>query len=567
MTHFQLDAAGYFLRDGQHFWPVGCNYTAASAGARFWRVWPEAEIHADLAAMRQLGFNTVRFFLTWEDFEPEPGKYEPLMEQRLRKFCRWCEELDLCPHPSLFTAWMSGGIFWPSWKGRRNLFEDPELRERSLAYAQRVAGILRGTGNLLAIDAGNEMSCLPDAHDAPPDVVRDWCLDLLKRIRAELPGVLVVPGNEQMMIFKDQGFRLTDNVGWNFYSAHGYPVPSWNETWMPGMRAPETQRRLPFYVKFLRAFGPVMVQEFGTIATFGVKEQRVYLSGMLDRALRAGANGFLFWCWTDIRTSIHPYGKGGLERTLGLTDHQRRVKPGLEPFVEFARELTSGTLTPPPLPLARRVELLLPQEWYFRDNQNNPGNHPAVQCEQYAGVDSILEESGRHAVVIRAPTDELRTPLIIPGAGLRDDEMARLIPTVAAGRRLLWWSPSPYCWGPAGRELVGAEIVDFLPDHAVSFTWKDQGWKLPGFPDRNMAVVRPIGEARVAIHDEAGRPLLICHRVGRGEIWTLLPLCRTSAHPDHATERAFATALIGAFLGRERRLLRKAHSPVIKLAS
>ncbi|MBI4025877.1 MAG: cellulase family glycosylhydrolase [Verrucomicrobia bacterium] len=544
MNEFQMDAQGYFLRNGQRFWPVGCNYTSASCGARIWQTWPEAEIRADLAGMKRFGFNTLRFFILWEDFEPEPGRYDPRVERRLQQFCQWCGECGICPHPSLFVGWMSGGIFWPPWKGRRNLFENAEVIERSLAFAQRCCVLLKGCDNLLAIDVGNEMSCLPDAHEAHPDAVRDWCIELLRRVKTEIPGVLVVPGNEQMMIFKDQGFRLTDPVGWDFYSAHGYPVPSWNECWMPGLRSPETQRRLPFYVKFLRAFGPVMLQEFGTIATFGAEEQRAYLKGMLERAWRAGANGFLLWCWKDIHASGHPYDKGGIERTLGLVDETGGVKPGLEPFIEFARELTSGVRAAPVVNPAGTVHLLLPQEWYVRDNQRNPGNEPAGQCEQYAGADSILDELGCQAVIVRKLDRNHRAPAIIPGAALRDDEIAALIPEVKNGQKLLWWAPNFYCWGPACRELAGAEIVDFFPDHVARFCWRDREWSLPGFPGRTMPVVRPVGSAAVEIQDRDGRPLLLRHKLGKGEIWTLLPLCATSAHPGHAGERAFATELV-----------------------
>src|SRR5882724_4073119 len=115
MSTFHLDADGYFSRDGARFWPVGCNYVTASAGARFWRAWPTEEIRTDLAAMRQLGFNALRVFITWEDFEPKPGCYDPVMFQRLQQFCLWCQEFDLVVHPSIFVAWMSGAIFWPAW--------------------------------------------------------------------------------------------------------------------------------------------------------------------------------------------------------------------------------------------------------------------------------------------------------------------------------------------------------------------------------------------------------------------------------------------------------------------
>src|ERR1043165_5559538 len=106
MSIFRLDSEGYFLRDGKRFWPVGCNYTSSSCGAMIWKSWPEAEIRADLAGMQRLGFNSLRFFVHWEDVEPEPGRYDPLMEKRLQQFCQWCAEFGIHAHPSLFVGWM-----------------------------------------------------------------------------------------------------------------------------------------------------------------------------------------------------------------------------------------------------------------------------------------------------------------------------------------------------------------------------------------------------------------------------------------------------------------------------
>src|ERR1043166_3705468 len=135
---------------------------------------------------------------------------------------------------------------------------------------------------------------------------------------------------------------------------------------------------------------------------------------------------------------------------------------------------------------------------------------------QYAGADSILDELGREAVIARSLPLDRRVPVIIPGAFLRDDEIAALIPEIKAGRRLLWWSPSFYCWGHACRELLGAEIVDFFPDHRANFTWQGSQRDLPGFPERTMPVVRPLESARVEIQKED--PLLLCHKLGAGEI-------------------------------------------------
>jgi hypothetical protein len=540
-----LDSSGYWTHGAKAFWPVGFNYWPQSAGVEMWRRWPEREMLADLRAMRALGFNSLRFFLRWQDFEPRPGRYAAKMEARLRRFLGWCDEAGLWAHPTVFVGWMSGGIFWPEWKAARNLYADPFLRRRSLAFVARAARVFRASRRLLAVDLGNEMSCLPDSHEAPPDAVRSWSLEAIAAVRRALPGVAVAVGTEQQRIFAECGFRFGDGVPWDFHSAHGYPVPSWNRAWLPGLRSTETQRRLPFYVKFARAFGPVMMQEFGTIATFGEREQREYVSAVLERGWRAGSNGFLWWCWKDLLAEVHPYTKAGIERTLGFVDDRGRIKPGLAAFRDFARDLPRRG--PPPAP-RRPLPLLLPREWYFRDSQANPGNYPDEQTRNYAGADSLAEELGREAVIARewpagAPV------AVVPGACLRDDEIPALLERVRAGGRLLWWSPHPYAWGRRGNELLGAAVVDFLPPSPVEFRAWNRRWRLERWMGEDRAVVALRG-ARALAKDPQGRALLLEHRLGRGLVWCLLPKCRPEADPALAGERAFAKEMLRRFLRR-----------------
>ena len=80
-------------------------------------------------------------FLRWEDFEPRAGRYDRTAFCRLADFLGWCRARGLLAHPSLFVGWMSGGILWPDWKKRRNLFSDPLMRRRSFAFAARAAKV------------------------------------------------------------------------------------------------------------------------------------------------------------------------------------------------------------------------------------------------------------------------------------------------------------------------------------------------------------------------------------------------------------------------------------------
>ena len=153
-----LDARGYFSKSGRTIVPVGVNYWPGSCGVEMWQAWPEQEMQHDLDVMRNLGLNCVRFFLRWPDFEPELGRYEEGMFDRLRKYMGWCAQRGMLIHPSLVIGGMSGGNFWPRGKDHRNLFADPLMVERSAAYCGKAAGVLAPfRENMIALDLGNEL--------------------------------------------------------------------------------------------------------------------------------------------------------------------------------------------------------------------------------------------------------------------------------------------------------------------------------------------------------------------------------------------------------------------------
>ena len=66
--------------------PAGVNYWPASCGVEMWPSWPAAEIQHDLDLVSSLGLNSIRFFLRWQDFEPEAGHYDEAMFERLQQF-------------------------------------------------------------------------------------------------------------------------------------------------------------------------------------------------------------------------------------------------------------------------------------------------------------------------------------------------------------------------------------------------------------------------------------------------------------------------------------------------
>lgn len=540
---FGLDAAGYFTRDGKRIWPVGANYWPGSAGVEMWARFEavKEEIARDLDLVKSLGLNTVRFFLRWQDFEPEEGKYDERQFANLRTVLEMFRARGLYAHPSLFVGFMSGGLFWPKWK-KANLYSPGVMRERSMAFTKRAMGVIAEFKDcVVAVDQGNELCCLAESSAALPEDVVGWCGDINAAIRSVWRDAIIISGNEQNQVINDTGWRFGQQPGCDLYSMHGYPVPGWHNVMFDGMTDPFCQSLLPFYTKVARAYGPVMLQEFGTIVTFGAKQQRAYLEKMLPKALESGANGFLWWCMRDITAPVHPYMSHGFEGTLGLVDAAGKVKPGLEVFIEFCRSLATR-----PLPTVKgdAVGVYLPAQYYQRNVAGAPNN--PQQFSRWLIVANFLSEMLGHEVrVVRGdqPLPGDLKMLIVPSILLCVPEAEAIAAWVKAGGKLLWHGVDPVNFGAAYIELLGALPVDYRQPKAVTCG----GMTFDVFP-RNMRVeIEPRG-CEVVSRDADGLPVLVTNKLGRGKVVAALPLVDETiarAAPDFGLarqwyEKAFA---------------------------
>lgn len=514
---FELDSNGYYTQSGQRILPVGVNYWPASCGVQMWREWPAEEIQRDLDLICKLGFNCVRFFLLWEEFEPKPGRYDQICFARLAQLLGWCRQRKLLTQPSLMVGWMSGGIFWPKWKGDKNLFTDPGLRQRAASFATKVARVCaRFSDSVLSIDQGNEICCLPDCLAAPPAAVETWCEAMSTAIRRGFPAALVISGNEQSQVVGDTGWRFDAQPGCDLYSMHAYPNSAWHSLRFDGMADPLAQSLLPLYVKCARAFGPVMVQEFGTIFTIGSCCDE-YLRAILPACWDAGANGFLWWSLRDFNANGHPYNKNAFEGPLGLVGADERLKPVLNFFSEFAASLPSR-----PIPSIDQgdVALYWPRHFYLRDDPLNPGNDPRSLSRRLIVAHFTLGELGHRVGIVRGdqPLENISArTIIVTGAALTAEEVTALMSWVKGGGRLVWHGIDVTTWGEAATELVGAAPADLRAPRAEEVSAFGTLWKFTDFPRHVFLEVIPRG-ARVDAIDHAKRPVVLDHQLGRGSV-------------------------------------------------
>jgi hypothetical protein len=406
---------------------------------------------------------------------------------------------------------------------------------RSTTFARQTTEIITPFHNhLLSIDQGNEICCLSDSSTAPPQAVIDWCQQVNEAIRSVYPACLIISGNEQNQVINDTGWRFNQQPGTDLYSMHGYPVPAWHSIGFDGMTDPLCQSLLAFYTQVARAFGPVMVQEFGTIVTFGAKHQDAYLRAILPACWEAGANGFLWWCLRDIRADVHPYLKHRFESTLGLVDDRDVVKPGLEYYVEFAHSLAKRPSPTPSDGLAaagdKPIGIYWPKHFYPRDNPQNPGNEPRQLSRWLVMANYCLRQLGYGTRIVRGdqPLDPGLETLVIPGAMLDALEVQALEAWVQGGGTLIWHGPDPVNWGHEYVRLLGARPVDYRACRPARVDAFGETWTMGRYP-RDMRVELVVDGAAVLGRDQDSLPMLLRHTAGEGQVVYALPVVEASA--------------------------------------
>ncbi|NOQ82384.1 MAG: hypothetical protein GQ551_00130, partial [Myxococcales bacterium] len=172
---------------------LGVNYWPARTAMGWWTAFDPAEVAADFGRIAGCGFDSVRIFLTWEDFQPTPWRVDSTMVDRLVSTLDEASTAGLSVMPTLFTGHMSGVNWIPSWalgeeagddrfrvvSGGRvtasrlaGWYSDTSIVRAQSALAREVAGVLAGHGALWAWDLGNENSnCVVPTDKAH---AREW---------------------------------------------------------------------------------------------------------------------------------------------------------------------------------------------------------------------------------------------------------------------------------------------------------------------------------------------------------------------------------------------------------
>ena len=301
---------------------VGVNYWPARTAMGWWTSFEPAEVEADFARIAACGLDSVRVFLTWEDFQPAPNRVDRSLLEQLVRVADLAAGLGLDLMPTLFTGHMSGVNWIPAWAlggsdgdprfrvvsggsvvhtGLRNWYTDRAIAAAQALLAREAAAALAGHEAIWAWDLGNENSncVIPPTRsaarawlDAPhlgdPQCGRDGTRHGRAPHGGSRRGSPARPAG---------GSKACDLL-----SMHGYPIYA---RWADG---PIDDHLLPFLARvthwlgesrdlFSASSGCRRYASSERMPRWPTRYGERHMASALGR--RAGCLGALLWCYSD----------------------------------------------------------------------------------------------------------------------------------------------------------------------------------------------------------------------------------------------------------------------------
>lgn len=353
-----------------------------------WQRFDIGEIREDAARAAELGFETVRYFIMWDDFAPSRDRVDTAMLQRMVQLTDAFGEAGLKAMPTLYCGHMSGVNWLPPWSldpqtphgrfrtiaggnissyGIGDFYADPVLLQAQHVLARECARALRGHSALWAWDLGNEFSNMREPKS--PHDAADWSRQLSQTLQ-ETSGCVVTGGMHAEDLERDRHLRPSSIArDWAFASMHGYTVYSivarsrldpnvvpflaqlqqscsgkpvfltemGNPTCPPGTISPYDRVPLPGQPA-PAAQPPPNAAPFACLTE---DEMAQYATGAIDRLHARGALGAMWWCWADYDASLAhlpPFDRAPHEMTFGIVRSDGSLKPVAHALSAIAKQ-------------------------------------------------------------------------------------------------------------------------------------------------------------------------------------------------------------------------------------
>jgi endo-1,4-beta-mannosidase len=364
---------------------LGINYWPRRSAMYMWQRFDLDEIGEDLAQIKALGLDVVRFFLIWEAFQPQPYAMEGRALRQFDAVMDRIAETGLRAMPTLFCGHMSGVNWLPAWTLERetsvgrfrtiangavvdrsigDFYADADLLRAQTFFARRVGERVRDHPALFAWDVGNEFSNLrapESAHDAA-----EWSERLTEAL-LEASGAGASGGMHGEDLDHDRRLRPSSIARpWPFAMMHGYSVYS------AFARDRLDTNVVPFLYQLQQSFSGkrVLFAELGNpecppgvdrvdgFACLDENEMAHYARGAIDRLHARGALGAFWWCWADYDPALAklpPFDRAPHELRFGVVRSDGSPKPLAQMLAQLAGEARQ-TVDTLPAPIADEGE-------------------------------------------------------------------------------------------------------------------------------------------------------------------------------------------------------------------
>jgi endo-1,4-beta-mannosidase len=384
---------------------LGINYWPRRSAMYMWQRFDLGEIREDMARIRELGLDIVRFFLMWDAFQPERDAMDATALRRFDDLMTAIAEAGLRAMPTLFCGHMSGVNWLPGWAldpqtphgrfrtiangqlapyGIGDFYAGAKLLQAQRFFAERIGQRVREHPAMYAWDLGNEFSNLREP--VKPGDAASWSAMLSETLR-EASGFSSTAGMHGEDLERDRHIRPSSIAEpWPFATMHGYSVYS------AFARGRLDTNVVPFLCQVEASCSgkPVLFTELGNpacpqgqtqidgMACLNDEELCTYASGAIDRLHARGALGAFWWCWADYDRALAdlpPFDKAPHELHFGIVDAAGNEKPIAHTLAGIARQ--AREVVPPPPPIVAEAE-------YFASLPEGIFTQYRAYCEDHA---------------------------------------------------------------------------------------------------------------------------------------------------------------------------------------
>ncbi|MBK8617585.1 MAG: cellulase family glycosylhydrolase [Anaerolineales bacterium] len=361
---------------------LGVNYWPRRKAMYWWSDFDAGEVREEFSVIKEIGLDVVRFFLLWEDFQPEPDSVSQTALDNLVTVCDIAAENGLGVDLTFFTGHMSGPNWSPSWllggddhpytglkkeiinKGKavkvgyRNMFHDEMALNASRLLLKTVVTRLKDHPAIWMWNLGNEPDLFAWPHSAEEGGA--WTKEMVGLIKSIDPNHPVTCGLHSANLHMDNGLRIDKVYAQTDVAVmHSYPM------YTPWARENLDPDFVPFTCALTAALGgkPVLMEEFGgctaqpgeashiikwTESTGREREQFMaseedfaeFLRLTIPKLQDSGATGAMLWCYADYIPELWnkpPCDNAIHERFFGLVRPDGSLKPHAKVIQEFAK--------------------------------------------------------------------------------------------------------------------------------------------------------------------------------------------------------------------------------------